>query len=338
MTSYYDNKTEQIKDIFGATDVDVQSDRIIVDDKEYIVVDDVIILLAPDQYPPSLKNKLQSNASISDGTEEFASDIQTTFGDEWQTFPEIMPEHETEFRQYFDIVDIRSLSGKRVCDMGCGIGRWSSFLQKEAKEIVLIDFSEAIFVARKNLVGADNALFFLGDILQLPFRKNFADFLYCLGVAHHLPVDAMEAVKRLSSFAPRRLIYLYSALDGHPVHYRLMMMPVTVLRQMVCTIQNPLFRSIFVTLSTIFLYLPLICVGYILHPLGLSRYVPLFSFYHGKSFRRLRQDAYDRFFTRIEQRVTRKEIKTLEVDGQKVTISPQIPMWHFLVENDGVVK
>ena len=338
MTSYYDNKVEQIKDIFGTTDVDIRSDRIIVDNKEYVVEDDVIILLDPAQYPPALRQRLQSDTSASGENEEFAPDIQSTFGEEWQTFPEIMPEHETEFQQYFDIVDTESLKEKRICDMGCGIGRWSSFLHKDAREIVLVDFSEAIFVARKNLAGADNALFFMGDILQLPFRQNFADFLFCLGVAHHLPVGAMDAVTRLSRFAPRRLIYLYSALDGHPVHYRLMMIPVTVLRRLVCNIQSPLFRSIFTTLSTFFLYLPLVGLGYLLHPFGLSRYVPLFSFYHGKSFQRLRQDAYDRFFTRIEQRVSRKEIKSFENEDQTVTISPQVPMWHFLLESNSAAK
>lgn len=335
MTSYYAAKIDQLKDIFGTDRIDVRADSIVVDDLAYPVVDDVIVLLDPAQYPEALRDRLSPGASApgkSGRPGEFAADIQSTFGDEWQTFPEILPEHESEFHQYFDVVKLAELEGKRVCDMGCGIGRWSSFLHDKVREIVLVDFSEAIFVARNNLRDADNALFFMGDILRLPFRPDFADFLFCLGVAHHLPVEAMEAVRRLGTFAPRLLIYLYSALDGHPLHFRLMMAPVSSLRRMVCNIHNRIFRSAFTTLSTVFLYLPLVGVGYLLHPVGLSRYVPLFDFYHGKSFRRLRQDAYDRFFTRIEQRFSRRDIRKLEDDFNTVTISPQIPMWHFLYE------
>ena len=335
MTSYYADKIDSLRDVFGATRVVLQTHSLIVDDQEYPIVDDVIVLLAPSRYPEALRRHLSTTTPTPFGSaaqSEFAADIQSTFGDEWQAFPEILPEHETEFRQYFDVVELVDLEEKRVCDMGCGIGRWSSFLHTKVGEIVLVDFSEAIFVARNNLRDADNALFFMGDILQLPFRPDFADFLFCLGVAHHLPVEALQAVRRLANFAPKLLIYLYSALDGHPLHFRLMMAPVTILRQMVCNIHNAVFRSAFVTLSTVTLYLPLIGLGHLLRPIGLSSYVPLFDFYHGKSIRRLRQDAYDRFFTRIEQRFSRREIRELEGDFDSVTISPQIPMWHFLCE------
>jgi hypothetical protein len=81
------------------------------------------------------------------------------------------------------------------------------------------------------------------------------------------------------------------------------------------------------------LYLPLIAVGYLLRPFGLSRFVPLFDFYGGKSLRRIRQDAYDRFFTPIEQRVSRKDIATLGDTFSRIEISPNIPMWHFILEH-----
>jgi SAM-dependent methyltransferase len=59
---------------------------------------------------------------------------------------------------------LESLRGRRICDFGCGIGRWSYFLRHRCRELVLIDFSDAIFAARENLRGASNALFFLADI------------------------------------------------------------------------------------------------------------------------------------------------------------------------------
>ena len=58
--------------------------------------------------------------------------------------------------------------------------------------------------------------------------------------------------------------------------------------------------------------------------------VPLYDFYKGKSLGRIEQDVYDRFFTRIEQRVTRREIESLRDSFAEVTVSPNLPYWHFL--------
>ena len=57
-----------------------------------------------------------------------SNDIQTSFGEEWQRFDKIEPEHESEFDMYFSQVDLGSLNNKVVCDVGCGMGRWSWIL------------------------------------------------------------------------------------------------------------------------------------------------------------------------------------------------------------------
>ena len=59
---------------------------------------------------------------------------------------------------------------------------------------------------------------------------------------------------------------------------------------------------------------------------------PLYESYHGKTLERIRQDVYDRFFTRIEQRFTREEIMTLKDTFSNVIVSNQLPYWHFLVK------
>ena len=332
MTAYYADKIDMLRDIFGAISVELQPGGIVVDGNSHPIVDDVIILLDPVHWPQTLAQRIAAPSHTSTGDGDFATDIQSTFGLEWQAFPEILAEHEREFYQYLDIVDLESLRGKRIADLGCGIGRWSHFLKDIANQMVLVDFSEAIFVARRNLADADGTIFLMADLLRLPLRKDFADFAYCLGVAHHLPIDAIQAVRLIGNFTSRSLIYLYSALDGHPLHYRIMMVPVDALRRMACQISNETCRSAFAWLATLALYLPLIAVGHLLRPFGLSRFVPLFDFYNGKSLLRIRQDAYDRFFTAIEQRVTRADIASLSSDFSCVEISPNIPMWHFVLD------
>jgi SAM-dependent methyltransferase len=332
---YYADKLETLKDIFGCEQVRLEQGRLVVAGRAYPVVNDVIILLDPSQYPAALQQQLalaESNPAMRPA--DFAEDIQFTFGQEWQKFPKVLPEHEQEFLQYFDLVDLSGLRNARVCDLGCGIGRWSYFLSDKCRELVLIDFSEAIFVAQRNLARATNALFFMGDLCRLPFRNRFADFLFCLGVLHHLPTPALDEVRALGRYAPQLLIYLYYALDNRPFYFRVLLALVTKLRLMAATIRYPAFRTMVTWFGALGIYLPLVLFGTALRPVGLSHHVPLYESYHGKSLKRIRQDVYDRFFTRIEQRVSKKQIMTLEDTFSKIIISNKLPYWHFVCKNE----
>lgn len=330
MTSrYYEDKLDVLRDIFGA-DVSLEKDRVIAGERVYPVVDDVIVCLEPRHHPPGLRRRLGAAAAPPAGGAGFAPDIQATFGAEWTAYPEILPEHEAEFRLYFDIVDLDRLRGRRVCDLGCGIGRWSTFLAPVARELVLVDFSEAIFVARRNLAAADRAVFVMADIRNLPFRDDFADFLFCLGVLHHLPTDALDEVRALRRWAPELLIYLYWALDGQGAGMRALLAAVTAARTGLSRVENAAFRSAFAWFGAAFVYAPLVGLGHAASPLGLAHKVPLFAGYRGKSLRRMRQDVYDRFFTRIEQRVSRAAIGTLTDTFRQVVVSDGLPYWHFL--------
>jgi SAM-dependent methyltransferase len=271
-----------------------------------------------------------SNIPTSD--QKIAEDIQFTFGEEWQEFSKIMPEYEKEFTQYFDLINLSDLKNKRICDLGCGIGRWDHFLKDQCKELILVDFSEAIFVARHNLKDAENILYFMGDLRRLPFRDDFVDFLFCIGVLHHLPCSALEEVRSLKKYASQLLIYLYYALDNRPFYFRVLFMFATRLRLQAASVRNSHFRNLFSWAGALFIYYPFIILGSILRPLGRSHPIPLYESYHGKSLERIRQDVYDRFFTRIEQRFTREEIMTLEDTFSNVIVSNQLPYWHFLVK------
>ncbi len=332
--TYYTDKLDLLRDIFAGNRVELLPDVLCVDQKRYPIIDDVIIVLQPEHYPPSVFQKLWPTADDAIWDPDFARDIQFTFSEEWRTFPDVMCEHQTEFRQYFDLVDLTDLSDKRVCDLGCGIGRWSYFLQQWAGELILIDFSDAIFIARNNLRQSNNTVFLMGDLRQLPLRPGFADLICCIGVAHHLPVPALQAVREMRQYADRLLIYLYSALDGRPPHYRLLLPLVSAIRDVLSRIHNDRVRSAFTWMGAICIYMPFIALGHLLRPTGLACYVPLFDFYHAKSMKRIRQDVYDRFFTRIEQRFSRTEILALTDSFARVSISPNIPMWHFLCEQD----
>lgn len=327
------SKRRVLVDLFGTKNIALEGNRLLVEEDQYPVVDDVIILLEPSQYPQRVRRRLQvSPGEAREHPSDFARDIQYTFGEEWTRFPEILPEHESEFHQYFDLVDLGGLRELRVCDLGCGIGRWSYFLHDRCHELILVDFSEAIFVARRNLAGAENALFFMGDLKRLPFRHDFADLIVCLGVLHHLPSSALDEIKALKRYSPRLLIYLYYALDNRPIYFRGLFAMADTLRRTVSRWRNPWFRASFSWFAMSTCYMPFIALGTLLSPFGLSRWIPLFEIYRGKGLKRIRQDVYDRFFTGIEQRYSKEQIMSLEEAFSRVRISENLPYWHFLCE------
>ena len=330
---YYADKIASLRDIFGAADVRVEPDRIVADGRAYPVLDDVIVTLDPAQWPPAVRERLSPGAAGAAQRDDFAEDIQFTFGEEWKTFSAMQPEHEGLFRQYFDQIDLASLADARVCDLGCGMGRWSWFASRHCREIVLADFSEAIFVARRNLRDRTNAIFVMADIRRLPFAPDFADFLFCLGVLHHLPTPALDEVAALRPYARKLLIYLYYALDNRPAHYRLLLSLVTPLRLALARVRSGAARDAITTALALGVYRPLVGLGTALRPLGLSGHVPLYDGYKGKSLKMIRQDVYDRFFTRIEQRVSRRQIEErLRPVFREVRVSPDFPYWHFVCE------
>jgi SAM-dependent methyltransferase len=333
--AYYADKLDTLRDLFGTQHVSLDGDRLRVDERSYPILQDVIILLDPSQYPTALRQTLRglTNRGAGLGHEQaahFAEDIQFTFGEEWKLFSEVLPEHAESFARYFDLVRVDDLQNARVCDLGCGIGRWSYFLKDRCRELVLIDFSEAIFVARRNLNAAPNALFFMGDLRCLPFRSQFADFLFCLGVLHHLPVNALEAVRDLKTYAPTLLVYLYYALDNRPLHFRVLLWSVTAIRSRIARVRSPAFRSVATSFLAYGVYLPLIRLGKMLRTVGMAQRVPLYETYQDSSLKQIRQDVYDRFFTSIEQRFSRTEIMTLRDTFRSVVVSEEIPYWHFL--------
>jgi SAM-dependent methyltransferase len=330
-TTPYTHQLDTLRDLFGRQDVNLVEAGLEVGDRLYPIVDGVIVLLDEDQYPDSLRGRMAMSSGTR-STPAFAADIQHSFGAEWGEYSEILPEHEREFADYFDLVPLASLHGLRVGDLGCGSGRWSHFLRSHCRERILVDFSDAIFVARRNLAGDEGALFFMADVTRLPFRSGFADFILCLGVLHHLPIPALQAVRALARKAPKALVYLYYSLDNRPWHYRALLRGATVARRLTARVRNERARSLLAWAGAVGIYRPLVLLGSALELAGRGSVVPLFETYRGKSLRRIRQDVYDRFFTRIEQRVSRAEIEGLRDTFDEVTISPRIPYWHFLLE------
>ena len=168
---YYRDKKIILSDIFAAKteEIKLSKNSLQVNQQIYPIIDDVIILAEPSQYTDYVKKKLKTvikPAPADSGI--FRADIQQSFGSEWMIYDRILGEHKKEFSLYFDLIQFKRLTGRRVCDLGCGNGRWSYFMADKCRELILIDFSDAIFVARKNLADHSNCLFFMVNLKFFP--------------------------------------------------------------------------------------------------------------------------------------------------------------------------
>jgi SAM-dependent methyltransferase len=114
------------------------------------------------------------------------------FGWEWRHFVEMHAEYEDQFLDWIHPIKPEFFVGKLVLDAGCGIGRHAYFAARYgAKEVIGMDLSAAVETAFHTLSGMPNAHVIQGDILRPPLRLGprggELDFVYSIGVLHHLP-------------------------------------------------------------------------------------------------------------------------------------------------------
>lgn len=257
-------------------------------------------------------------------------DLKTVegFGKEWGRFTqrEMSDAERAEvFSKYFSLIDW-SRKPSRALDMGCGSGRWDLLVAPLVAQLVAADASpEALLVARRN-VELPNVSFVEATAETLPFPDGYFDFIFSLGVLHHVPdtQGAIDALTAKLSSGGALLLYLYYAFDTRPGWFKMLWKISDWIRRLVCRLPFPL-RYGFSQVVAVFVYWPLART---------AKYLPVpeswpLKFYANRSFYFMRTDALDRFGTRLEKRFTQKEITAmLERAGLKnVRFSEGDPYW-----------
>lgn len=238
------------------------------------------------------------------------------FGDEWTRFDQSEldnAEHQRLFDEYFEKFPWESLPKDAVgFDLGCGSGRWGKLVTPRVGGLHLIDPSEAIEVARKNLAGISNCEFHRAGVDDIPLADDSCDFGYSLGVLHHIPdtEDGLrKCVAKLKPGAPF-LLYLYYAFDNRPAWFRAIWKITDVFRRVISSLPHGLRYFVSQIIAGL-LYFPLAQFALLAEKLGLNlRNFPL-SQYRDKSFYTMRTDALDRFGTRLERRFTQAEMREM---------------------------
>ena len=249
-------------------------------------------------------------------TENLDKDVVAGFGDEWSRFDQsTLDESELRrmFENYFNIFPWHELPKDSVgFDLGCGSGRWARLVAPRVGTLHLIDPSDALDVAKKNLRGVANCIFHRASVENIPLDSASCDFGYSLGVLHHVPdteAGLRACVEKLKKGSPF-LLYLYYRFDNKPLWFRAVWKVSDVIRGVISRMPHT-GRYLLSQALAATVYFPLARTAKILERSGANvENFPL-SQYRNNSFYTMRTDALDRFGTRLERRFTKAEMKEM---------------------------
>jgi SAM-dependent methyltransferase len=218
------------------------------------------------------------------------------------------------FENYFSIFPWAKIPENAVgFDLGCGSGRWAKLVAPRVGKLYLFDPSEdALEVARRNLAGQTNCEFALAGADNIPLDDGSCDFGYSLGVLHHIPdteAGMQNCIAKLKPGAPF-LVYLYYNFDNRPAWFRAVWKTSDAVRRAVCCLPYPLRYALSQALAA-GVYFPLARTAMIAENLGADVANFPLSQYRNNSFYVMRNDALDRFGTRLEKRFSKDEIEAM---------------------------
>ena len=290
----------------------------------------------PVSYLKTNNGKIASFVNKSNAAQNIDWKTVDSFGDEWTKFDSFNDEEIEEIgKEYFDIVDSKMLNKSMTAlDVGCGTGRWSRYVIPRAGFVEAIDPSHAVIAAQSLIGQFDNVRITQAEVSHIPFPDESFDFVFSLGVLHHIP-DTSQAMKDAVSKLKKGgyfLVYLYYAFDDRGFIFKSLFHFSNVLRRVVNKLpQKP--KAFVCDILALFIYLPLVGFAKTLKLFfpnsEIWQKIPL-SAYHNKSFKIMRNDSLDRFGTPLEQRFTQSEITDMMKDSGLVDIvfSKNVAYWH----------
>ena len=267
-------------------------------------------------------------------------DVKTveSFGDEWNRFSDFSEEDlTTAGSQYFDLLDDKIVNQNTIAlDIGCGTGRWSKYMARRVKFIEAIDPSDAVYAAAKVLINYSNIRITRAEVDSIPFTDNSFDFVFSLGVLHHIPDTAAAIRKAVEKLKPggHLLLYLYYRFDNRSLVFKSIFFLSNILRLFISKLPKKLKQWSCDVIATI-IYIPLVSFARLIKMISSGSHfykkIPL-SYYADKSFYIMRNDALDRFGTPLEQRFTRKEIDAMltQCGMDDIRFSDNEPYWHVI--------
>lgn len=287
--------------------IDVQSGTLMCArcDIPYPIIDGIPRLLLP-----ALRDALLGEGSAI-GTEVTQVETALSFGYEWHRFPEMYDEWERQFLDYMQPHAADFFPGKKILDAGCGNGRFAYYAGKYGAEVWAIDLGPAVEVARRN-THSHKVHVVQADLHNPPFALESFDFIYSIGVLHHLPNPEGAFQNLLRFLKPGGVvqIYLYWKPERRPIK-AVMLSGVTAARRLTTRLpRSAVYALAYPTAAMAFLFF--------VWPYRILRSLPLVNRlaeeipmkqYASLPFRVCVNDQLDRLSAPIENRYTRADVQ-----------------------------
>jgi glycosyltransferase involved in cell wall biosynthesis len=273
---------------------------------EYPIINGIPRLLLP-----PFREALLANGTVS-GIDLKQVHTALSFGFEWHRFPEMYAEWERQFFEYMQPHGAEFFRGKKVLDAGCGNGRFAYYATKFGAEVWAIDLGPAVEVAKRNTDSVGEAQVIQANLHDPPFAFESFDFIYSIGVLHHLP-DPEEAFRNLLRFLKPGgdiQVYLYWQPERQPIK-SLLLSGVSAARQLTTRLPHQAVYALAYpsAIAAFMLFVwPYRMFRQVPWLRGLAEKLPMKQ-YASFPFRVCVNDQLDRFSAPIENRYTRAEVK-----------------------------
>jgi len=266
------------------------------------------------------------------------------FGHEWEIFDYAGTEAEdaldVQFLAYCGSIDLNQFNSKNsvACDFGAGSGRWTSRLLPYFSLVYALEPSEGAYRVLMNKFSSERRVKILKESVGInSIPPESLDLAVSLGVLHHIP-DTELAIRDIASRIKSGGVfhcYLYYKLDNKPLYYRGLFWASNSLRWAISRMPYSLRRFICLIIAGV-VYLPLARIAKLLERIGID--ISNFPLHHyaNMPFLMLRNDALDRFGTKLEQRFSKSEIGEMIAnsgfDSYSLKFSESEPYWTFTVK------
>jgi SAM-dependent methyltransferase len=263
------------------------------------------------------------------------------FGVEWMKFNAFEPQElEKIGRDYFDILFESGIINNNtiVLDAGCGTGRWSKVLCEKVKLIEAIDPSSAVFSAQRLLKNEKNIRVTRANIDTIPFADCTFDLVMSIGVLHHIP-DTEKALTKLVKKIKKGGYfygYLYYNFENRNALFKMFFFISNHFRKGISKLPSTIKKRVcdFIALTVYFTCAKFTrLIKWAFKNKSIYQNIPL-SYYYDKSLMIMRNDALDRFGTRLEKRYSRSDIVELtqKCGLTNIKFSNKEPYWHFTAQ------